>query len=52
MDDRLWDGFFALAGIQPVRVTYEDFEVDVAADIRRILEDLQRCLHATIETKA
>ncbi len=51
MDDRLWDDFFALANIQPVRVTYEDFEADVAADIRRILGDLQRPLPATLETE-
>lgn len=39
-DDRLWGDFFALCGVVPVRVVYEEFEADVAAGLRSLLTAL------------
>lgn len=40
LDDRLWDDFFARAGIAPLRVTYETLEADVPGVLRGLLDAL------------
>jgi len=40
LHDRLWDDFFARAGITPIRITYEEFEADPAGGIASVLAAL------------
>ncbi|GGJ02153.1 Stf0 family sulfotransferase [Neoroseomonas lacus] len=40
LHDRLWDDFFACAGIMPFHVTYEEMEADPAASMGRLLGEL------------
>lgn len=40
LHDRLWDDFFARAGITPIRITYEEFEADPAGGIAGVLAAL------------
>lgn len=40
LHDRLWDDFFARAGITPFRVTYEEIEVDPGGGTARMLAGL------------
>ncbi len=42
LDDRLWDDFFVMAGIAPVRIIYERFEEAPGAGLRRILAGIGR----------
>lgn len=39
-DERWWADLFAEAGVDPVRVTYEDLAADGAAVVRRVLDEL------------
>lgn len=52
MHDRLWEDFFAQAGITPFRVIYEEMEADPVGGMARLLEHLGLASAAPLATVA
>lgn len=50
MHDRLWEDFFAQAGITPYRVIYEEMEADPAGGMARLLDHLGVASAAPVAT--